>query len=115
MSKYTHAVEKIRNHVGFMSQEQFEQEYLFKDPASMASFITQNGCLITLRHDLSEQFTGTDFLVNYMTEIVVLHVGVDGSNSLHHWEKSQPCHEQNRLCLDKEAFLLDLLTHLEEV
>ena len=110
MSVYKQAIDRVRNHPGFLSHDKPSTKYLLNaEPEAIASFIKGNGGLITVRHDLNARFTGRDFLVNLMTETHVLHVAPDGHYSLHRWQKLTACSQENRLTGDKEAYLLDTL------
>ncbi len=107
MSIYKLAIDRIRHHKGYLSQETFDAKFIMSEkPESMAAFIKLNGCLVTTRHDLNPRFGGRDFLINVMTEIVVLHISSKGDYTLHRWEKSTSCSEENRLPREKENFLL---------
>lgn len=110
MSMYKLAVDRIRNHEGYLSPQAFEAMFLHDaQPETMAGFIKANGCLITSRHDLNPKYAGRDFLVNLMTDLVVLHVSTKGEYSLHEWEKSGPCSQANQLRQSKQNYLLSLL------
>lgn len=115
MSAYKQAVDLIHSHEGFLTAEAFDTKFLLNaNPESMAEFIKLNGCLITQRHDLNRRFSGRDYLVNFVTDLVVLHITTKGLYTLHRWEKSTPCSEANRIPKTKESYLIAQLLEIAE-
>lgn len=113
MSMYKLAVDRIRNHKGFLSPAAFEAMFLQEPHEAMIDFITANGCLITVRHDLNPKYSGRDYLVNLMSDLVVLHINPKGEYSLHHWEKACPCSLANQLDRNKQKYFLGQLFEAE--
>jgi len=110
MSAYKQAVDRIHNHAGFLKNDEFDAKFLLNSsPDSMAEFIKSKGCLVTTRHDLNRRFSGRDYIVNLVTDLVVLHVTTKGLYTLHRWEKNAPCATSNRLPMAKEAYLLSVM------
>ena len=116
MSAYKKAIDRIRSHDGFLTSTEFDSKFLFTvKPDSMARFISENGCLITTRHDLNVRYSGRDFLVNVLTEMVVIHISTKGLYSLHRWEKGMPCSVSNQIPAEKERYLIRQLFELQTV
>jgi|GEM_PF-5798083 len=110
-SNYLMVLKKLKEHPGYMGEDKIGYFYLLQLSAqAMSDFICHNGCLITQRHDLPQQAELTsDYLLNIMTETVVLHIYINGTVSLHHWEKMTPCAFNNQLPVEKTDYLLESL------
>ena len=115
LNNYTKAVEQIKGHNAFISYELCSK--LETKDSFLRDCLFRRGSFISPRYDSVVTKEGvkqsTDFLVNCLVEVLVLHINAKGKYSLHYWDRGEVCSKLNRICVCKEKYLLKKILSLK--